>query len=93
MEHAAGAQGSPYFAPEGIVHPTFNRIIKVRWKIRRLDTLTSPPDGRISVSGGAYGKCSMNKMASPVPALFRSALGGNIVAVEKVRSRCISPVH
>ncbi len=58
MEHAAGAQGSPDIGPEDIVHPMSSGILEVRLENRRLDTVTSPLNGRILVSGGAYGEIS-----------------------------------
>jgi hypothetical protein len=75
MGHTTGAQGSPDFVPEGIVHPMSSRIFVVRLENRRLDTLTSPMNGRILASGGAYGNCSC-KIAILAPMVFY--MGGEV---------------
>jgi hypothetical protein len=62
MEHTAGAQGSPDIGLEEAPYAVSGIILERKGENRRLDTLTSPLDGRILASGVAYGKCSMNIM-------------------------------
>jgi hypothetical protein len=59
MEHAAGAQASPDIAPEGVINAMSSRILVVRLKNRRFNTLASPLNGRILISGGVYGEISV----------------------------------
>jgi hypothetical protein len=71
MEHTAGAQTSPDIAAGGVFDAISGRVLVQEGENRRLDTLSYPLDGRILVSGGAYGKCSINIESSQTVRLRR----------------------
>jgi hypothetical protein len=74
MEHTLIAQASPDIAPEGVINAVSSRIPMVRLKNRRFDTLASPLNGRILISGGVYGEMSLKISKKRGPGLEYRAI-------------------
>ena len=59
MKHAAGAQASLDIAAEEVFDVMSDETLVRKGENRCLGALACPLDGRILISGGAYGKCSI----------------------------------